>query len=506
MELNLKRAEHEYYEPVAFAPFSCETMRESIVPDSCADIARIIDTRGIVCLTGRDLAGDGRISATGTVEVSVIYIPEQGTGPRSLRFQLPFQCYSEGVGDGDWAYLDVRAELRSIDTRALNPRKVLTRADVVLYPTACRHVKLDLCVGAEDDGKIQILPDKRKLQVVEAVREREFTFSEEMTLAPGREAMEELLAARVDLGSTDSKLIGNKLVVKGLLDVSVLYRDTAGHVGLLRQEMPYSQILDGTGLEESMEERAVCRIGGFSCFLGSDMGDEPGRAVTLEVQLLARSTAWSQKEIELVTDLYSIDGPVVCENSTLEMNEDIQQDLRRGSARETLETGTAVKSVIDTQVDCLGASATGDSLEVSVRARCLYLDENNALGSTGRTFTVSCPADLSQDSRILDTQVGHGDVMVNIVPEGVELRFSVDCTLTAARRTKVPCISGVQAGEEETTSSPTPSVILRKLRDGETLWSVAKQYRTTKKAILDVNELQEDALPTDRLLLIPKAR
>ena len=34
MEFNLKKTGHEYYEPVTFAPFSCETMRESIVPDS----------------------------------------------------------------------------------------------------------------------------------------------------------------------------------------------------------------------------------------------------------------------------------------------------------------------------------------------------------------------------------------------------------------------------------------------------------------------------------------
>ena len=53
MELKLKKAGHDYYEGVAWPPFSCETMRESIVPDSCADIARIVDTTGLVCLTGR---------------------------------------------------------------------------------------------------------------------------------------------------------------------------------------------------------------------------------------------------------------------------------------------------------------------------------------------------------------------------------------------------------------------------------------------------------------------
>ena len=77
MELNFKKAGHDYYEPVRFTPFSCETMRESIVPDSCADIARIVDTTGLVCLTNRELTGDGRFCASGSVDVSVLYIPEK---------------------------------------------------------------------------------------------------------------------------------------------------------------------------------------------------------------------------------------------------------------------------------------------------------------------------------------------------------------------------------------------------------------------------------------------
>ena len=61
MELKLQKANHEYYETLRFAPFPCETMRENIVPDSCGDIARIVDTPGTVCLTGRELTGDGSV-------------------------------------------------------------------------------------------------------------------------------------------------------------------------------------------------------------------------------------------------------------------------------------------------------------------------------------------------------------------------------------------------------------------------------------------------------------
>ena len=114
MELKLKKAGHDYYEGVAWPSFSCEIMRESIVPDSCADIARIVDTTGLVCLTGRELTSDGRFSASGTVDVSVLYIPEKGDGPCALRFQIPFQCSGEGQDAAEAEFLDIRGEFQYI--------------------------------------------------------------------------------------------------------------------------------------------------------------------------------------------------------------------------------------------------------------------------------------------------------------------------------------------------------------------------------------------------------
>ena len=109
-------------------------------------------------------SADGRFCASGTVEASVLYIPEKEEGLRSLHFEIPFQCYGEGQGDASCENLDIRGELRGIDTRVLNPRKVLTRANLVLYPTLCRHVSLSVCTGvAEDAGEgVQLLREEKQ--------------------------------------------------------------------------------------------------------------------------------------------------------------------------------------------------------------------------------------------------------------------------------------------------------------------------------------------------------
>ncbi len=505
MELKLQKADHEYYETLRFAPFPCETMRENIVPDSCGDIARVVDTTGCVCLTGRELTGDGRFCASGNVEVSVLYIPEKEEGLRSLHFQIPFQCYGEGQGDGE--ELDIRGELRSIDTRVLNPRKVLTRANLMLYPALCRHVSLSVCTGVEgEEGNIQLLREKKETRVAAGVREKEFTFSEELPLSPGRGGAEEILSTRVDIRGSDSKLIGSKLVVKGFLSATVLYREAGGRLSLLQQELPFSQILEGNGFDEDCESEAAYRLLSLDCRAGSESAPDDTCTLTLTVSLCTRVTVWKRLEIGFIADLYSTAAPVACQMTELEIGEDSQQNVRRQNVRELLETGTAVRSVVDTAISCGGARLEGGEWKVPVWARCLYMDESGQLGSVRREFTVSIP-DEEDGGDCQAEAFCRGDVIANITPEGVELRFPVECEITGVHRRRYLCVSGGETEEEPQDQGQAPSLILRKMGTGETLWAVAKQYRATREGILSVNELADESQITpDRLLLIPRAR
>ena len=143
-----------------------------------------------------------------------------------------------------------------------------------------------------------------------------------------------------------------------------------------------------------------------------------------------------------------------------------------------------------------------------VWARCLYLDENDVLGSVHREFSAAIPTELPEGETDCQAEAAcHGDVIANIMPEGIELRFPLECAVAASSRRRYICVSGGETEEEDPGREPAPSLILRKLGAGETLWSVAKQYRATCGGILAVNELEDETQITpDRLLLIPRAR
>lgn len=508
MELTLKKAGYDYYEPVEFVPFSCETMREHIVPDSCADIARIVETTGQVRVTSREVSGDGRFCAGGTVDVSVLYIPEKGEGPRSLRFQIPFQSYGDEHWDGKHEFLDIRGEVQNVDTRLLNPRKVLTRVNLILHPVGCRRTTLSLCTDVQEEESIQIMREQHQTRVIAAVREKEFSFLEELALSPGHGGAEEILSARVDLRGTDCKQIGSKLVVKGIAAATVLYRESGGGVAHTKQEYPFSQILDGSGLEEEWENESVFRILNAECTIGGDGGADNHHILTLNLLVNVRVTVWKTEQIHFIADLYSTACPVVCETEEITLRENDHRYTRRQNVREMMETGTSVKTVVDVEVETgvLRRGTEEGVVEIPVRARCLFLDENDALHSIRREFSVSCP--VEQEGRAVTRGCAFccGDVMTGILPDGIELRFPVEFELENVEEGRYLSVCGGEPAEE-TDVRQCPSVVLRKIGQDETLWSVAKQYRTTCASILQVNEIEDERkIPLDRLLLIPRCR
>ena len=507
MELKLKTARYDHYEPLTAVPMTCETMREHIVPDSCADIARIVETTGQVFVTGRELSSDGRLCASGTVDVSVLYIPEKGSSPCVLHFQLPFQC----CGDKPWndvEYLDICGELQSVDTRLLNPRKVLTRINLILYPTMCRKVSRLVCTDAQNDDDLELLRCQKQTRVIAGVREKEFTFLEELPVSQGRGGVEEVISCRADVRGTDCKLIGTKLVLKGIVAVTVLYRESGGTLEQLRTELPFSQIVDGAGMQEEWDFDSSYQLLRLDCRIGCENGAEDRHVLTLNLLLRGRVMAWRTEEICFIADLYSTRASIVCHTDELALRENCQRSVKRLNIRETLETGTPVKSILDMEVGCgsVQVDSAAQTLEIPLWARCVYVDENDALHSVRRDFVTRCPAEQDADMQIEGWASCRGDIMASILPDGIELRFPVDCSIDAGRINNYICVSGGELDEEQAIP-PSSSLVLRKIGREESLWSVAKAYRTTCKSILEVNEIpDEHQIPYDKLLLIPRCR
>ncbi len=190
MELELKKQSFDTYEAGTETTLTEEETAETIVPDYCPDMARIIDTEGMVFLHGRDFR-DGKATLSGTVRVTVLYTPEGEGGIRSLEFAIPFSVESEALPE--CAYLTAEVEPEMLESRMLNPRKVFTHCKLVARVTTYQRTALRVCPDVETAPELCVEKrrERQRATLLTHVAEKDFTFSEEMNLSPGREGAAE---------------------------------------------------------------------------------------------------------------------------------------------------------------------------------------------------------------------------------------------------------------------------------------------------------------------------
>ena len=111
-----------------------------------------------------------------------------------------------------------------------------------------------------------------------------------MNLSPGRDGAAELLKSQVCSSVTEAKIVGSKLIFKGLFSVSVLYRTMAGKCCSTTAELPFSQIMEIEGAAEGAVPSLQLQLTGTDLQIDGD--DPEGRqiAVTLYFHATALMT------------------------------------------------------------------------------------------------------------------------------------------------------------------------------------------------------------------------
>lgn len=511
MELELKKTSLDAFEIGGELTLTQEETAETIVPDYCPDIARIIETDGKVFLHSRELR-EGKAEVSGTVRVSVLYTPEGESGIRTLEFAIPFTVESENRALPGCQYLSAQTETEFLETRMLNPRKIFTHCKLVTAITGYQRCTMDFCADTEAEPSLCVEKRQEHQHAIflTHIAEKDFTFSEEMNLSPGRDGAAELLNSRVCGTVTESKIVGNKLIFKGMFTVSLLYRTIEGHCSSSSAELPFSQIMEVEGVSENADAAVHLQMTGTDLQIDGD--DAEGRQIAVTLYFHTTALLREEQELTLLNDLYSTAYDLKYEAMPINLTSFREMMTRRQTVREVLEIGVVADSILTVGVTCgtVQVSREGGSviLHTGTTVRAMYLDEGGVPLMAERCIDVSTQIELPENCKVTARALCPEEVQASLGDRGIEVRFPVDFQVEAASRVKKVCISSVQLDTDAPKDlTGTPSLVLRCLGKQESAWDLAKAYNTTIPAILSANQLEgEGEIPQDQLLLIPRKR
>lgn len=505
MELELNRTALPYHDLIFHTQVTREETMEMIVPDAYPDISKLLDTSGICCLNTRE-ASEGTLSLAGRIRCSILYLPEDGGEINSLGAELEFQCSADQGGLTAECSVVAIPRVLSAETKAINPRKMLIRVNYEITVRAYRMETMMIPSGVLEPGLVEEKQEEAEGYFAVAIPEKRFQFQEQLDLSGSQPAMAEILRVQPDVSCGDAKLIGGKLVFKGEVLLRTLYRSVDHEILATEFVLPYSQIMDAPEAEETAEFQMEAVL--LNWTMGELSGD--GRSVAVEVDLYAYAEIRARKRLPLLADAYSVRCCVETDFSTFVFPQLVERNVRRESKRELLETGEKDVSVLDLRCAVVQTSVVKNAeklvFKAAVQAELLCVDETGTVERLSRHLTLESEA----------TVVGEVEAMVSCVltegtalpaANGVELRVGVAFQTLLLRREERLCISALELDESKALNQDgRPSIVLRQMIDGETLWDIAKAYATTIGEIQQANGMEEESAEPGQLLLIPHKR
>lgn len=505
MEATLKRIEIDCLERVFSACVSCEETAESVVPDVLPDICEIIDADGLVLLKSKTVE-QGRMHLSGNISATVLYMPESASNLCRVCVDVPYSISYECAELSEDCRPEALLRLRSIDARMLNPRKILVRADVEANMCAYKECVCCMCCGLEDSTPmpVEVLENDFSFTPITSVREKTFVLSDEYQLPASKPALGQILKERMQLSVDDVKTVGNKLVFKGIARLEILYLGVEGELANATWSSSFSQIMEMDSIGENPEMKVSLMLTG--AYFEPLETAQDGSVITAELHILAQAVCMDRTERSYIADAYSNRFNLDVQRESLSMYSFERAMSLRENVRETIETPSTVKELVDVYInEGTHTADEGGNIRCPIVVCAIYKDEAEAIISVTKRITIESRIDIDPEMLIEGLSVSCAEVYGSPASGGLELRLTADISANICRNLSLNSIAGISADEEEPLDiSSTPSVTVLQRPTGD-LWALAKKYHSTRELIMTANNIG-DIDEAEGILLIPGCR
>lgn len=488
-----------------------------IVPDSKPDLQEILRCEGKVNIREKRITDD-RVSFSGEMEVCILYRAKNGERPLyAMKASLPLEDFLHIDGLEKEMEVMLEAEMEHLECQIINDRKIGVKAVIQMQGEAESQKHMEILSGAAGEG-IECLKGILRMEQDTAQLRDRFTVKEELNLSAGKPEIADVLWESADLTEQDMRAMDGKVMVRGNLKVCMLYLDAEGNIGSFCEKIPFSGYLEGDGIAPKTELNGKLSVEEAKL---TPMTDEDGEAkqVVVDVTIGAELNGKETVEQEILQDAYAPKGAVALEKETISYPVTVGSGKNQFIVKERIQLENGEKPMLRAEeawgdVRLSEARAVVDNIEVEgvLTADILYDCEEDekpvCMLRRGIPFgqMIELRGVEEGDEATVTLRLDDLDFQMLSEREG-ELRATITMEAMATRQETAEAVTDIEMGEE-TAGSPMAGAVIYMVQKGDTLWKIAKRYRTTMQDILAVNEIENPDLiyPGQKLLIIKMVR
>lgn len=479
------------------------------LPDYCPDIQRILKCQIYPKISSRSITGD-RLMLDGSYTVKIFYLDPDGACVRCCDSSDSYSAEIALKQPADNALILASPRVEYINCRATSPR----RLDV--------HGSFSLCAKVISAGQNEVVSniagddvEQQKTTVpvnqLAGFAQQQFSIDEVLELGQGKPPADNIVRSDAFAVLQDFKITAGKLMVKGDVNVKFLYMASGENntMETMEYSVPFTQMLDCDGVTDDCLCNVKLGVIGMETQIKNDYSGDKTYFDT-QVKIQASAQAFRKTDATIVNDAYSktYDLNIGAKQKTMDNLAEILGDTLVHKSEISMEDNTVGK-VIDIWSEMANAAADVDDGKVVFKGKyslcVLAQNESNSPFYFERLidFEHTLPCSTTGDLKC-EADVTIGGISYRITGGGIETKVELRLRAEVSQRINFKAISDVTADETKPVPRDDAASLCLYFADaGESLWNIAREYRTSIASVRSENGLSGDFVENRGMLLIP---
>ncbi len=490
MELQIQNEKMDIKKSLGVKQKTITIEKDFILPDNKPDIIEVQDENTTACITKKEKM-ENKMKIEGGVTLRIAYLTSEGNS-RVLVTEDEFNETIEMVGINENCYTTEKIDVIGTNVKIINERKVHVKIEANCEIKASKKETVECIHEINQVHGLQTLNQTMRVDSFVGHGESKISIKEKLEVENLQENIE-IIKIKPEIRNIEKKMSYNKVLVKADCEIKCLYMTETGNIFITKKEVPMMGFLDIENVEDTNE----CNVE-FS--LKRLTAEASSSGIDTEIEFNCAGDAYQAQEISMLKDAY-------CLNNKLEYN--TQKVSLESCSKSIIQTSTIkqkmiiedINQVYDMDCNVIKVEKTEGMIEGEIRSKCVYSSfEKTSINKKEENVKFQIPVESSNDIKI---QIVSSKA--NILPDSsVDIEINVEIINANSSQEEVELINNVQIGEEEQGDEYSMTIYF--VKQGDSLWKIAKKFKSTINEITNINEIEnENKINVGDKLYIPRA-
>ena len=477
---------------------------DSIIPDIKPDIINAISTSGIVCIYKKEI-NEGKVRLDGSVDTYVMYLADSDENSvRSINVNLDFTQVIDipnAMPDMD---LETNAKLKNIECKVINGRKVSIKAFIEISVKVTSREDIDIISSVNSKG-MQTLNKSIDINSVVG-RGSTKVYAKDTLMIDNIDNLSEIMKADFAITNRDIKISYNKVLAKSDLNVKIMYLTDDNRINSVESTIPVMGFID----IENVTEENICNTQYEIKNVVIKPNNAEEHSIYVEAEIEIYCEIFKNQEINVIQDLYNPNTNVIFTQKQIQVMQKVETMQSTYSVREKQvipEIGGNKIYDVETGVELAKQTCLNDKILFEGEVKLNYLfDGGNGIDTKQTSIPFNFSADFMGVNQNSSVETNMEISMQDFVVTGdgsIEVKIDVLFNISLSKSTEINVIDDIK--EEENRNINSCSLVIYYVKEGDTLWKIAKRFGSTVEEIARINGIEnEDKLNIAQQLFIPR--